>query len=291
MGKFRKIEDDVLSITGEDLTRVEGLVVSRYCRIPLVLLARYGAFVFVETTYKKSEDITMAMFAIKKTLYLKCDNVYVFIRSPACDYIFSDHFISSEDIERDRVETIMEASPKDTVLSASTIKALVSHMKRFANRGDRRILVKDGITYELHSVGSPLGLYVRDEYFPVADDDPKKFLLLAIFGGAFGLHRFAAGEYARGIFYLLTCGGFGVFFLFDIMAILTGSYYVRQVSYIEDGDTYRRSVSRIYLRKPDGRARLWGAAGWVFAAYSSYFLYVKLFIPALCGIGSALIGA
>lgn len=290
-GKYREFENEILDIKNEECDRVSNLVISGKCRIPLVLLSPFGAYVFVETLYKKSTDITMAMFGIKKTLYLNCEGVYVFIRSPDADYVFSDHFISCEEITDKKVEDIIGSAKDTIVLSTSMIGNLKDHMKKFEDRGRRQILIKDGITYELHSVCFPLGFSVREQYFPVADDDPKKFLLFAVFGGLFGLHRFAAGEYLAGAFYLLTCGGFGIFFLFDIIAMLTGSYYVRQVSYEEDADTYRRRVSRIYLNKLKRHEVMWGVAGLMAAAVSSYLVYTKLFIPALCGIGIALIGA
>jgi TM2 domain-containing membrane protein YozV len=55
----------------------------------------------------------------------------------------------------------------------------------------------------------------------------KKFLpalLLAIFLGCFGAHRFYVGKAGTGILQLLTCGGVGVWALVDIIMIATGSF-------------------------------------------------------------------
>ena len=49
-------------------------------------------------------------------------------------------------------------------------------------------------------------------------------LLLAIFLGAFGIHRFYVGKVGTGIMYLVTLGFFGVGVLFDIVMILLGSF-------------------------------------------------------------------
>ena len=49
-------------------------------------------------------------------------------------------------------------------------------------------------------------------------------LLLAIFLGAFGIHRFYVGKVGTGIMYLVTLGFFGVGVLFDIVIILLGSF-------------------------------------------------------------------
>jgi TM2 domain-containing membrane protein YozV len=55
----------------------------------------------------------------------------------------------------------------------------------------------------------------------------KKFmpaLLLAIFLGAFGAHRFYVGKVGTGILQLLTCGGVGIWAIVDIVLIATGSF-------------------------------------------------------------------
>jgi TM2 domain-containing membrane protein YozV len=55
----------------------------------------------------------------------------------------------------------------------------------------------------------------------------KKFLpalLLAIFLGAFGAHRFYVGKVGTAILQLLTCGGVGIWAIVDIIMIATGSF-------------------------------------------------------------------
>lgn len=49
-------------------------------------------------------------------------------------------------------------------------------------------------------------------------------LLIAIFLGAIGGHRFYTGSYGIGIVQLLTLGGCGIWTIIDIIMILTGSY-------------------------------------------------------------------
>lgn len=118
--------------------------------------------------------------------------------------------------------------------------------------GEGQVYVgKDGIRYRKHGVRSRLfGYSFRDAYYPVAEDDPKRFLYVTLFLGIFGGHKFMSGEYGKGLLYLLTCGGFGVFYVCDVLNILTENYCISQVNYSEepDGRLIRRKL-RIYLDK------------------------------------------
>lgn len=49
-------------------------------------------------------------------------------------------------------------------------------------------------------------------------------LLLAIFLGVFGVHRFYVGKVWTGIVYLLTAGLFGVGYIVDIVFIILGLF-------------------------------------------------------------------
>ena len=49
-------------------------------------------------------------------------------------------------------------------------------------------------------------------------------LLLAIFLGMFGVHRFYVGKVWTGIIYLLTAGIFGVGYIIDIVLIILGKF-------------------------------------------------------------------
>jgi len=62
---------------------------------------------------------------------------------------------------------------------------------------------------------------------PVRQDDSKDWLttlLLCIFTGGFGVHRFYTGHTTIGIIQLFTGGGCGVWALIDLIQIATDSY-------------------------------------------------------------------
>jgi TM2 domain-containing membrane protein YozV len=49
-------------------------------------------------------------------------------------------------------------------------------------------------------------------------------LILCIFLGVFGVHRFYTGHIAIGLIQLFTGGGCGIWWLIDLIMIATGSY-------------------------------------------------------------------
>ncbi len=49
-------------------------------------------------------------------------------------------------------------------------------------------------------------------------------LLLAIFLGCLGVHRFYVGKVGTGLLMLFTWGGFGIWYLIDIILIVTESF-------------------------------------------------------------------
>jgi len=62
---------------------------------------------------------------------------------------------------------------------------------------------------------------------PVVDVSPKKrltALLLCLFLGGLGIHRFYVGKVGTGILWLLTLGILGIGALVDLIMIIVGSF-------------------------------------------------------------------
>lgn len=57
-----------------------------------------------------------------------------------------------------------------------------------------------------------------------SDKNKDTALLLCVFGGWFGLHQFYVGKFGKGFIYMCTMGLFMIGWIFDILAILLGSF-------------------------------------------------------------------
>ena len=53
-------------------------------------------------------------------------------------------------------------------------------------------------------------------------------LLLCFFVGSFGVHRFYVGKIGTGILKLITVGGFGLWYLIDLILVLAGGQHDKQ---------------------------------------------------------------
>lgn len=59
------------------------------------------------------------------------------------------------------------------------------------------------------------------------EKSPKSFvavLLLALFLGTLGIHRFYVGKIGTGILQLITLGGLGIWVLIDLIVIIVGKF-------------------------------------------------------------------
>ena len=90
--------------------------------------------------------------------------------------------------------------------------------------------------------------YDRELWFRCSEKDPDRQYLQMVLGGWFGLHKFLEKKYWQGIFYLLTCGCFGVFYLYDLFAMFVGDYSYKAVTYVEEDEGLKRIMQKIYYK-------------------------------------------
>ncbi len=61
-------------------------------------------------------------------------------------------------------------------------------------------------------------------YGAISSKSKVMALILAIFLGYFGVHKFYVGKMGMGILYLCTCGLFGIGWIYDIVQICRGKF-------------------------------------------------------------------
>lgn len=100
---------------------------------------------------------------------------------------------------------------------------------------------------------------MRQMWYQCSDKDADRQMVLVLIGGWFGLHKFLERSYLQGVFYLFTCGCFGVFYLYDLLQLLVGNYWFKDVEYVQEERGLVRNMHRIYYGPIENKklAALW----------------------------------
>lgn len=123
----------------------------------------------------------------------------------------------------------------------------------------------------------------KEMWYRCSEKDSDSQYLKVVLGGWCGLHKFMEGSWLQGLFYLMTCGCFGVFYLCDLLTLFLGNYFYRDVTYVDEGMGIERRMQKIYYAPLEHRKR----------AALLFLLAFLILILAVCfiyqPIGNALI--
>lgn len=142
---------------------------------------------------------------------------------------------------------------------------------------DGRMEVKRTVTQSVAGIST--FIEKGSAYYPCMDADGDKFFLLTFLGGWFGFHKFKTGNYLKGLFYALTCGCCGVFYILDLLSILLGGYNYSMITCDKSGGTVEFQKKKFYSRPLQNKMR---AVLLLVAAIAVAFLLINfIYIPVL----------
>ncbi len=139
-------------------------------------------------------------------------------------------------------------------------------------------------------MGFETGLVGKKVWYRVSDLDENKMFWLTSILGALGIHKLLTGNIRAFIEYLLTCGGFGVFTVLDVLQFLTGSAGFDEVTYFEDENArLKKNKERVFLRPLQNRWIV--PVGVICAAAVTFILLTFLYKPIMVGALECMTGA
>ena len=80
----------------------------------------------------------------------------------------------------------------------------------------------------LGETSNPQTTILRGGKMEKSDKNFVVAILLCLFVGAFGVHRFYVGKIGTGILQLITLGGLGIWALIDLIMIIVGAFKDKQ---------------------------------------------------------------
>lgn len=169
------------------------------------------------------------------------------------------------------------------VLSIADINRYITKLESISatpDASDKYRVTADGeleIKRDVQERVGPVKLFIsgHSAYFPCMELDGDTFFKLALFGGIIGLHHYKTGHILKGIFYTLTFGCCGVFYILDLVQILTGTFNYKSTVPGADGQYQRvRYFSRPVSNKKFAIPAIFAAIIFAFAAV--YFCYIPL---------------
>lgn len=190
----------------------------------------------------------------------------------------------------DELEELMDDAEVEDTGDISYVKPIISRMivekiERINEKEQHYTTVyidnntkqdEDGTVYvKKYEKVKYLGFIKEKKWYRCADVDPNKVFILTMLGGWFGAHKFREGKIWSGIFYLLTCGGCGVFYIFDLIEMITGSRSYEEISYEIYNNKVERNKELVYYKKISRNKLAWIAVP--IAVLASFLLINTLY--------------
>lgn len=260
-------------------------------------LTRQQVFLF-----RFSDDVDTGSFYADDT-FVEMDNIY-----EAFQNCYANHLIPQSDLFHITFENLVDyckpVACDDHEELDAYVPVVISHQKlESIDKIFRNILTAPVEIDKTHRVypdghmevkrtttqsiaGVSTFLETGESYFPCMDMDGDKFFLLAFLGGWFGLHKFKTGNYLQGLFYLLTCGCCGVFYVFDLIYMLIGGYNYSIVTADRSRGTVDFQKQRFYARPISHQL---AALGMIAVAIAiSYFLVTHVYMSMLMHVNTSI---
>ena len=112
-------------------------------------------------------------------------------------------------------------------------------------------------------------------FVPVSDEDSEHVFRMTCLFGVLGWLEFHQGKPLQGILYVLSCGSFGIGWVFDVLSFLLG--------------TAKDQNDRYYAPLPDKKTALLSLAAVIVAAVLLLFAYRELLVAINLGVSKILV--
>lgn len=201
-----------------------------------------GYFYDYETdSFKKYDEIYEA--------FVNCYDNHLIYQADLNNMIFENNLsyledihyktsLSPEDEENAYITPIIGEHQREQIADKlDMIKNLPEEKGRYLYYSDGTIKTKRIITKDINFKGiGALSTYIEDgeKIYDCIDTEPDKYFYYTLFGGWFGLHKFMSKNILYGMLYLLTFGCCGVFWIYDLLSIITGNYYITEIQEINN---------------------------------------------------------
>lgn len=228
-------------------------------------LQKNEAFFFLldeqESYLVEKDNVTLIEL---KDIYVTFENIYMNTMRPYIEYMelhLEDYSMLIK--SQEELEDIVEEKEVEDTGDIRFVKPLVSQMiieKIEKLNGEQRNqqyidentrIDEDGTLYiQKYETVKILGLIKGKKWYRCSEEDPDKIFLLTFLGGWFGLNKFREGKIKTGLFYLITCGCAGIFYVIDLINMITGTKCYEEITYEEDKTGYlKRYKEKVFYKK------------------------------------------